>query len=79
MRREKDKAAEAVNIEVGKRVRVLRERAEMTQAELGKLLELDRTSVSHVEHGRHSLNLSHLFFLKEYFEVEFDYFLDGLD
>lgn len=48
-------------IRVGHKIRILRERAGVTQAELAKKLRTRKEVVSRIEEGRHNLLLSTLF------------------
>lgn len=41
--------------EIGKRIRLARERLGLTQAELGIAVDLSRTSITNIESGRQSL------------------------
>ena len=59
----------------GNRVRVLREQAGMTQAELGKLLNVRDAAISKYESGKIPLTGDTLLLLSQIFNISIDYIL----
>ena len=58
-----------MEIAFGKILRELREEKEMTQAQLGKLLNVAGTTIRGWESSRHEPNLSNLYRLSKIFDV----------
>lgn len=59
------------------KVKELRSRHGMTQAQLGQILGVGQKSVSMIENGTNNLTLSQLELLSRYFNVSADYLLFG--
>ena len=57
------------------RLRGLREDNDLTQAEIGKLLQKSQQGYSHIENGRAELKIDDLVRLCEYFNVSADYII----
>lgn len=62
---------------IADRVRALRVERDITQADLGAVLDLDHTAVSRIEAGLRGLAMPELARLAEYFEVSADLVLFG--
>lgn len=59
------------------KVKELRVKHGMTQAQLGRILGIGQKSVSMIENGTNNLTLSQLELLSRYFNVSADYLLFG--
>lgn len=53
--------AKALYREIGKRIRAARERAELSQGELGVALGMTRANVSMLEHGAQRILVEHVY------------------
>lgn len=62
---------------IADRVRVLRDKHTMTQAELGAVLGVDHTAISRIEAGRRGLAMPELARLATHFGVSSDFVLFG--
>ena len=60
------------NAEVGKRIRDLREKRDITREKLGELLEISDKTMRNIESGIYGTKLSN-----QYFDVGLDYLVDG--
>ena len=60
--------------ELGKKVKLLRNRRGLTQDDLKEVLGLSRGQISNLESGRRTLGLKQLEKLCEYFKVDMSYF-----
>ncbi len=65
-------------VNVGKKIKELREDKNLTQQEVADKLNIDRSNYSKYEHGKLELNLSMLATLAEIYNVSTDYIL-GLE
>jgi len=65
--------------DVGKRIRELREKAKMSQAELGRKLRVSQTRISRYEAGHAAPTSKMLVKLSEIFDVPLDYLLLGTE
>lgn len=61
--------------ELGEKVRLLRNRRNLKQDDLGQLLNLSRCQISNLESGRRNLSVKQLEKLCEYFKVDMTYFI----
>jgi len=57
------------------RMRNLREDADLTQAEVGKILNKSQQGYNHIESGRAELKIEDLIKLCDYYKVSADYFI----
>lgn len=60
---------------IGQRIRELRKKANLTQKELAKVLNIGKTSLSHYEKEERSIPLEVLIKIANYFEVDINYIL----
>ena len=60
----------------GENLRTLRERHDMTQEALGKLLNVTQSTIAYYESGKKQPTLETLIIIADYFEVSTDYLLD---
>ena len=65
------------NAEVGKRIRNLREKRDITREKLGELLEISDKTMRNIESGIYGTKLSNLYNIAQYFDVGLDYLVDG--
>ena len=65
------------NAEVGKRIRDLREKRDITREKLGELLEISDKTMRNIESGIYGTKLSNLYNIAQYFDVGLDYLVDG--
>lgn len=65
--------------EIGKRVRILREKSGETQEILGNVLGRSQNTISKIERGEVTLTLENLFIIAEHYNVSFDYLCTGND
>ena len=63
--------------EMGKRIRMLRKKAHMTQAILAEKLEISTSFLGHIERGTRILSLETLVRIAGYFDVLTDYLILG--
>ncbi|MBQ7370195.1 MAG: helix-turn-helix transcriptional regulator [Clostridia bacterium] len=61
------------------RLRELRHERNITQSELGKLVNTSKMAISHWEKGHSEPSISQLLSLSEYFEVSVDYLIGKTD
>jgi len=64
-----------MNLELGKKVRLLRKRRRLTQDDIGKALELSRSQIANLESGRRNLSVRQLEKLCQFFQIDMSYFL----
>ena len=57
------------------RMRSLREDHDLSQAEVGKLINKSQQGYSHIENGRAELKIEDLITLCDYYHVSADYFI----
>ena len=57
------------------RMRALREDRDLTQAELGKVLNKSQQGYNHIEAGRAELKIEDLILLCDFYNVSADYFI----
>lgn len=57
------------------RLRNIREDHDMTQSELGKLLNKSQQGYSHIETGRAELKIEDLFVICKHFDISADYII----
>ncbi len=62
-------------LELGDKVKLLRNRRGLKQDDLAEVLELSRSQISNLESGRRNLSLKQLEKLCEYFQVDMSYFV----
>lgn len=60
----------------GKKVRTIRELAEISQEELADLADLDRTYISSIERGKRNVSLNNIFKIAEALEIPVPQLLD---
>lgn len=58
------------------RIRDLREDADISQAEMGKYLNISQRAYSHYENGTRDIPLNILIQFADYFDVSIDYLLE---
>ena len=63
----------------GKRLRILRENADINQEKLGKILGLSTSTIGMYEQGRRQPDNDTLIKVAEYFDVSIDYLLGNTD
>ena len=61
------------------RIRGLREDHDLTQAQLGKLLNKSQQGYSHIEYGRSELKIDDLIVLCKYYDLSADYLIGLID
>jgi transcriptional regulator with XRE-family HTH domain len=61
--------ARSLNRDVGKRIRLEREKRKLAQAEVGAHLGLTRAAISNIELGSHAIMLAHIYNLALLFEI----------
>ena len=61
--------------ELGEKLKLLRIRRGLNQENIANVLNLTKSQISNVEHGRRNLNLKQLDKLCDYFNIELSYFL----
>ena len=61
--------------ELGKKVKLIRNRRGLNQDDLTEVLELSRSQISNLESGRRNLSVKQLEKLCKYFKVDMSYFL----
>jgi len=61
------------------RLRNLREDADMTQAELGAILNISQRSYAHFEAGTRSIPIEILISLADFYKVNLDYLVERTD
>ena len=64
---------------IGKRIRILRNELQLSQEELGKIIAVDKTTISGYETGRIAPPLDVVVRLAKYFHVSADYLLGITD
>lgn len=57
------------------RMKELREDRDLTQEELGKVIEKSQQGYSHIENGRAELKIEDLITLCKYYDLSADYFI----
>lgn len=62
-------------LQFGEKIRYLREMCEMTQAELGRAVQMTQRKVSYIECGRYEPGIEDIVALCRYFRVSADYLL----
>jgi transcriptional regulator with XRE-family HTH domain len=70
---------EAVAVELGRRIRRARRRAEMSQERLAALAGLHRTTIGLIEAGKRNMQTSTLLFIAGALEVELDEIIGGIE
>lgn len=65
--------------EVGKRIKILREKNDETQEALGKAIGISQDAVSKIETGKTQLTLENQLRIAEHFNVSHDYLCKGVD
>lgn len=60
---------------IGERIRKLRNSKGLTQKELGKILSMNKTTISHYEKGERSPSIETLIKISDYFKVDIKYIL----
>lgn len=68
-----------VTMNYRERLRALREDRDLTQAEIGKLLDKSQQGYNHIEAGRAELKIEDLAKLCRYYEVSADYIVGLVD
>ncbi|WP_135081796.1 helix-turn-helix domain-containing protein [Terasakiella sp. SH-1] len=68
------KELDQVNIKVGRRLRLKRELAGLSQAILGQAIGVSRIKIGQYESGQSAIPASHLFKLSQYFKIDVCYF-----
>ena len=61
------------------RVRELRKRKNLTQTELGVILDLTKPAISGLEHGYRTTTIEKIVELADYFDVSIDYLVGRSD
>ena len=61
------------------RLRNMREDADLTQAQLGKILNISQRSYAHFEAGTRSIPIEILIALADYYNVNLDYLVERTD
>ena len=61
------------------RLRDMREDADLTQAQLGKILNISQRSYAHFEAGTRSIPIEILISLADYYKVNLDYLVSRTD
>lgn len=62
--------------ELGKKVRNLRIKNNITQQELADILKISRVHICNIENGRRGMNLEQLNVLCKYFKIDLSYFVN---
>ncbi len=62
-------------IDYRERMRGLREDRDLTQAEIGELLQKSQQGYSHIENGRAELKIDDLILLCQFYDVSADYII----
>lgn len=62
-----------------KRIRNVREDRDLTQTEIGKLLQKSQQGYNHIETGRAELKIEDLAKLCEFYNISADYFIGIID
>ncbi|SCA57174.1 putative Transcriptional regulator, XRE family [Candidatus Terasakiella magnetica] len=73
------KELDPVNITVGKRLRLKRELAGLSQSALGNVINVSRIKIGHYESGQSAIPASKLYELSKYFNVDLCFFFSGDD
>ena len=60
-------------------VKMLREQANLSQAELGATIGISKQTVNDIEHGRSKTTLDRAIILADYFNVSLDYLVGRSD
>lgn len=63
------------NVEIGKRLRYLREKHHLTTRELGELIGMDYGSIASIERGENGMSAKTLSLFVDYYNVSYDYIL----
>lgn len=71
-----DRKLKELLINIGKKVRQLREERGLTQEELAFGANIHRTQISRIENGENNLSMSSVSRLVDYFEIEYPEFFD---
>jgi transcriptional regulator with XRE-family HTH domain len=64
---------------VGKKIRQIRERADITQEKLAPVLGASRASIANYEGGRQAISISDLYKLADYLKVQITDFLPSVE
>lgn len=62
---------------IGERIKSLRIKLNLSQAQLAELLEVDQSHISHFEVGRYEPNLKQLTKLRYILATDYDYLIEG--
>lgn len=65
------------DVEIGKRLRYLREKNHLTTRELGELIGMDFGSIAAIERGENGMAAKTLKKFVDYYNVSYDYILEG--
>ena len=65
------------NIEVGKRIREIRESNGLTQEQLAELLNVNTTAVRSYERGEYGISKDVMYLFRKHFKISVDYLLFG--
>ena len=68
-----------INIYIGDKIKLLREKKNMSQQELAKKLCCSRASISNIEMGRQSLSIKKLFVIANVLNEDIMYFLPDMN
>ena len=68
-----------MKLSLGEKIRNLREDRDMTQAEVGKLLNKSQQGYSHIESGRAELKIEDLATLCRFYDLSADYLIGLTD
>lgn len=60
---------------IGQRIRALRQKMELTQEDLGKVFNVNKTTISHYEKGERCPSIEMLIRISDYFDVTILYIL----
>lgn len=67
----------ANSTDIGSRIKKLRQKKGMSQADLALYLDVNQTQISHLENNRYEPGIRQLKILKRVLETTYDYLLDG--
>lgn len=65
------------NVDIGRRLRYLREKNHLTTRELGELIGMDFGSIAAIERGENGMAAKTLKKFVDYYNVSYDYILEG--
>ncbi len=74
----KEKDTETVKSKVGRRIKQLREKRNLTQADFSELIGLNRTFLIHIEKGRKNVSIASLEKIVNGLGVNFGYFFKSM-